>query len=173
MLRLAVPAAALAALAAGCGGSGGADKPRAARTPAPTATPTPAASPPAAPGGDGREVIDGWARTLARSDEKGAARFFALPLLVSQGPAQRLTTRDEVRAFNSSLPCGARLLKVRRERRYVIGTFRLVDRPGHRCDSPGAKAAVAFAFRGDRISEWRRVPVPGEDAAPPADSETA
>ncbi|HEX8104235.1 MAG TPA: hypothetical protein VF533_16580, partial [Solirubrobacteraceae bacterium] len=70
------------------------------------------------------------------------------------------------------LPCGARLLATTRRRGYLIGTFELVDRPGHRCDSTGAKAAVAFAFRDGKISEWRRVPVPGESSAPPAESET-
>jgi hypothetical protein len=93
--------AALAVLAAGCGGGGGDDKPRAARTatPSPSASPSPSPSPEAtaSPGGGaakgGKAIVDGWARTLARSDEAGAARYFALPLVVSQGPRQRLTSR--------------------------------------------------------------------------------
>jgi hypothetical protein len=167
--RRALTAAVLAALAAGGCDSGQKAEPRAEKTP-PARTPT--APPEPAPDRSDRETIDGWARTLARSDEDGAARYFATPLLVSQGPTQQLTTRAAVRAFNASLPCGARLLATRRERGYVVATFRLKNRPGHRCDSPGAKAAVAFRFRDGRISEWRRVPVPGEDSAPPAETET-
>jgi hypothetical protein len=163
--------AALVALA-GCGG-GQADSPPAARTPAATSTPSPSPSPTPAPSGPTaeRRTIDRWAKAVARADFEGAAALFALPAEISQSAEPvRLRTRAELELFNATLPCGAKLLDARREDRYVVATFRLTDRVGSRCDGPGGKARVAFAFRGGRISEWRRLPA-GE--APPAASETA
>ena len=82
-----------------------------------------------------------------------------------QGASARLRSRGEVRTFNGSLPCGARLLSVRDAGPYVVGTFRLTERPGKRCDAPGETARVAFLLKGDRFAEWRQLPAPGE--APP------
>lgn len=156
MLRAICIAVGLLALTA-CGGGGDAPRP-AAKTPAapPRATPDP--QPTARDAERLRPVIAAWADAVRRGDVDRAARSFALPAIVSQGRAYRLRSAEQVRAFNASLPCGARLVYVQQNGRYVVGTFRLVDRAGSKCDAPGALARVAFVFRGRRFSEWRQVP---------------
>jgi hypothetical protein len=56
------------------------------------------------------------------------------------------------------LPCGARLLATQRNGRYVNALFRLTDRPGSRCDAPGATARTDFLIEDGRIAEWIRAP---------------
>ena len=149
---------------AGCGGSssgGGRDAPghasgsRAPRTLA----------------GDDAALIRRWADTLRAGDVDGAARLFGVPATVANGSVpQRLTTRAEVRAFNASLPCGARLLRTRHRAGYTVATFRLTKRSGADCGSGvGATAATAFVVHRGKILEWLRVPARGEvpDGPPP------
>jgi len=148
-------ALAVSILISGCGG--GSAKPPKARTPRPPA-----------PAGD-VSVIRRWADTLRAGDVAGATRLFGLPAIVENGtPPQVLTTRTAVRAFNESLPCGARLLSTRRRDRYTVATFRLTDRRGGACGAGvGDKAATAFRLRGGRIVEWLRVPIgAGEPTVP-------
>jgi hypothetical protein len=104
-----------------------------------------------------RPVIEGWARALRRGDAQAAARYFALPVVVSQGTAARMTERSELVAFNAGLPCGVRLLRVRPTGRFVVATFRLTRRPDNVCDTPGQTLRVAFVIRGGRFREWRRL----------------
>jgi hypothetical protein len=116
-------------------------------------------------------VVRRWADTLRRGDVAGAARLFALPVRVANGtPLVTLRSRRQVRGFNRALPCGARVLKTTPHHGYVIAEFRLIDRrgPGAVPDCPGrgAKAATAFKVVSGHITEWRRVPVPGEDGRP-------
>ena len=143
-------------LVAGCGGGGSAKPARAPAGLAPRA-------------GEVR-VIRRWADTLRAGDTAGAARFFGVPLIVENGtPPQLLRSRAAVRAFNESLPCGARLLSTRRRDRYTIATFRLTNRPGGACGAGvGGTAATAFRLRGGRIVEWLRVPVGGGEPTPPS-----
>jgi hypothetical protein len=127
----------LAAIVGGCG-----DEPRKAHAPSDAA------------------VIRRWADTLRAGDITGAARLFGLPVTVANGaPPERLTEAAQVRAFNESLPCGARLVRTRRRGRYTIATFRLTERRGGDCGSGvGATARTAFRLRDGRIVEWLRVP---------------
>jgi hypothetical protein len=114
-------------------------------------------------------VLRGWARALRRNDYERATAFFTIPTIVAQGVAIRLTTEAQVRDFNVRLPCGAQLLDVQHEGRYVIGSFRLTRRPDHTCDSPGQQVRVAFVLRGRKIAEWRQVPnTPGAPPGPDA-----
>jgi hypothetical protein len=105
-------------------------------------------------------VIRRWADTLRAGDVASASRLFAVPAIVENGtPPQRLVSRREVRAFNDSLPCGARLLRTHRKGRYTVATFRLTERRGGDCGSGvGGTAATAFRIRDGRIAEWVRVP---------------
>ncbi len=149
-----------------CGGGG--DAP----TPAATPRATPEPRPTARDAERLRPVIAGWADAVRRADVERAAGYFALPAIVSQGRAYRLRSREQVRAFNDGLPCGARLLDVQQDGRYVVGTFELVSRPGRTCDAPGALARVAFVIRNRRFTEWRQVPdargaPPGPDRPEP------
>lgn len=144
-------------LVAGCGGGGDEEQ---AATPTPTGTPSPSASAEAAPGpgvARAEQVITGWSEALRRSDVEKAAGFFTVPLVVSQGRTARLTTRGQVRIFNTGLPCGSKVTGVEREQDYFVASFVLTERPGQRCDGPGNSARVAFKLSGDKIREWRQL----------------
>jgi hypothetical protein len=122
-------------------------------------------SPPARAGPSPSAVIRAWANTLRDGDVKGAARYFALPSVVSNGTAPVvLRTPAEVRRFNASLPCGAKLERTYRAGRYTAGVFRLTERPGPgRCGTgAGRRASTAFLISGGKIRQWRRLP----DSAP-------
>jgi hypothetical protein len=147
------PALALTALALAACGTEKAAEPE---------QPAPAREPSAA------GVIRAWADALRGGDVERAARFFALPSLVSNGtPPITLRSRADVRLFNESLPCGAVLERTYRQGRYTAAVFRLTERPGRgRCGTgTGAHARTAFIVRGGKIRQWRRL---AEPQAPPA-----
>jgi hypothetical protein len=161
--RLVLPALlAIVAAVGGCGGSSGGGGATTARTPTP-AQPGPGAA------SDAR-VIRSWSDALRAGHLDAAARFFAVPVVVENGtPPLELSTREAVRAFNESLPCGARLVRTQHAGRYTVATFVLTDRRGGHCGTGvGQKAATAFAIRGGKIAEWRRVPLPASPKGPPA-----
>jgi ketosteroid isomerase-like protein/predicted small lipoprotein YifL len=123
-----------------------------------------------------RPVLEGWAQALREGDPDRAARYFAVPAIVAQSMTVELQTREQVRKFNDELPCGARLLEVQHDGRYVVGTFRLTERVGRSCSTAGQLVRVAFVIRQRHFTEWRQVPdrpgaPPGpdepEDAPPP------
>ncbi len=135
------------AAAAGCGGS----KPE----PRPV-DPTPAPLPT-----ERVAVARTWAQAVRADDIKRASALFALPATIENGPPPvRVRSRLEVDAFNSSLPCGAVLLRARKVGRdRVLATYTLTERPGapEPCGSgTGARAGVLFTIRGGRIVEWLR-----------------
>jgi hypothetical protein len=113
------------------------------------------------------QVVRGWADTLRAGDVRGAAEFFALPSVVSNGtPAFTLYTKAQARRFNEALPCGARVLRVSTTAGYTTATFRLTERPGPgTCgQGTGQTARTTFVVRDGKIKEWRRVgdePPPG------------
>jgi hypothetical protein len=113
-------------------------------------------------------VVRAWADTLRRGDVRGAARYFALPSLVSNGwTPVRLRNREQVRIFNRSLPCGAKLIDTEpSDHGFFIATFRLTERPGRgSCGSgTGATARTGFRIRDGRITDWLRVPDAAQDA---------
>ena len=117
-------------------------------------------------------VVRAWANTLRRGDIRGASRYFALPSLVANGTAPiRLTTRADVRFFNRTLPCGAKVIAAEPARhRFFIVTFRLTERPGKgECGGgTGGTARTAFRVRKKHITDWLRVP--DVDAAPASPS---
>jgi hypothetical protein len=152
---------ALAFVVSACGGGGG-DRPPRAATPPPTATPT--ATPSAevsAPDPADVRIVRAWADTLRRGDVRGAARYFALPSLVSNGTAPiRLEHRSEAEFFNRTLPCGATLIDTEpAPHGFFIATFRLTERPGRgRCGGgTGETARTAFRVRDGHITDWLRV----------------
>jgi hypothetical protein len=114
-------------------------------------------------------VVRGWADALRHGHVERAVRYFAIPSVVSNGtPPLRLTKRAEVRLFNSSLPCGAKVLKVEDTGAFVVARFRLTERPGKgRCGSGvGNEASTAFLIRRHHIVQWRRVVEPAPEATP-------
>jgi hypothetical protein len=170
MLRAILPtaAAALAAAAVACGGD---DDRLTLTTPAEKVGAPPIATPTAQPSRKRRQreptqrdaerlrpVLDGWARAVRQGDLEAAARYFRLPVIVAETTAIKVETRAQLRDFLNALPCGARLVEVGHSGPYVVGTFRLTERPGHQCDGPGALARVGFVVRRGKITEWRRLP---------------
>jgi hypothetical protein len=165
--RWALLVAGLALVPSACGSGS-----KTATTPPP---PKPAATPPAVPDrkpAAARDVavIRGWADALRRGRVERAVGYFAIPSVVSNGPTPiRLTSRDDVRFFNRTLPCGAKVLHAEDTGTFVVATFRLTERPGPgRCGSGvGGEARTAFLIRHRRIVQWRRVvePAPGETPA--------
>jgi len=105
------------------------------------------------------EVIEGWSDALRGGDVDAAAEYFAVPSVAVNGLGLRIGSRDDARAFNQSLPCGARLIKAEGEGELTTATFRLTERPGPgECgDGVGRTAKTAFRIRDGEIVEWRRV----------------
>jgi hypothetical protein len=105
-------------------------------------------------------VIDRWATALRDGDVDAAARFFAVPSLVQNGPVPlRIRSRSDAKLFNASLPCGAELTEARPEGGFVVATFTLTERPGPgTCgQGTGETAQAAFAIEDGEIVEWRRI----------------
>jgi hypothetical protein len=106
------------------------------------------------------QVIKGWADELRAGDVAAASERFAIPTVVQNGtPPLRLTSRDQIEAFNRSLPCGARLTEAVAVDRFTIATFKLTERPGAgECgNGEGGTAKTAFVVRKGLITQWRRV----------------
>lgn len=168
-LAAAVTALALGAVA--CGGGDGGDR-RADATPSATAEPETSAEPESTPdAGAGTRssppdpadvrIVRAWADTLRAGRVHAAARYFAVPSLVSNGtPPIKLETRAEAEFFNQTLPCGAKLIDTEAAPHgFFIATFRLTERPGPgECGSgAGETARTAFRVRRGHITDWLRV----------------
>jgi hypothetical protein len=150
-----------------------------APTPIPTPTPTPQAKTKPVSKSD-KAVIKGWSDSLRHGHVKAATRYFAVPTLISNGDPGwiSLKSRSDVHEFNRTLPCGAKLLKTRRSvDGFVVGVFRLTERPGAgECGTgTGNLAAVAFLIEKKHITRWVRVadepptPSPSGSATPTPD----
>src|SRR5207248_8345520 len=118
-------------------------------------------------------LIREWTDAQRASDVARATSYFAVPTIVENGTAPvQLSSRSAVREFNAGLPCGAVLLRTAAATRrlFTVATFRLVGRPGHRCDGTGAQARTAFGIAGGKIHAWVRLPDrrEGGGAPPPA-----
>ncbi|MCW2954554.1 MAG: hypothetical protein JWQ48_3724 [Conexibacter sp.] len=159
----AATAAALALCA--CGGGGGGQAKTSPTTPTGGGTQR---SGPAPSGGSATSVdpaavgvVRAWAHTLRRGDVPGAAGYFAVPSVVANGSAPvRLSSRRALRAFNASLPCGARVVDTQpAPHGFLIATFLLTERPGAGACGTGTghTARVAFRIRDGRIVDWLRV----------------
>jgi hypothetical protein len=107
------------------------------------------------------DVVRRWSDALRHGDVAGATALFAIPSRAFNGDGVvRLNSAADARAFNESLPCGARLTTVEPSAHgYFIATFTLTERPGHgRCGSgPTDTARTAFRVRGGKITDWIRV----------------
>jgi limonene-1,2-epoxide hydrolase len=117
-----------------------------------------AAPPPAPPA-----IVRAWSRDLDANRNVAAARLFAPHARVIQpGVDVRLAPKLAV-AFQESLPCGGRIVRLLRQGNRVTAVFVLTERPKHRCDAPGVKAAAVFVVRNGRIVLWHQIPVPPDD----------
>jgi hypothetical protein len=163
--RVAVLVAVAALATAGCGG--GSDR----RTSTPTGSTGGQSTAPAQPNFPALEetgrpadpaavrVIRGWTDAQRASDIERATSYFTVPALVENGTVQELDSRAAVRAFNAGLPCGALLLRTSASARrgFTVATFRLVNRPGQRCDGIGNQARTAFEIHAGKIRGWVRL----------------
>src|SRR4051794_3549260 len=148
-----------------------------AHTGAPLApTPVPEATPELKPVTKHEKAITkGWSESLRHGGATAATRYFAVPSLISNGDPDwiPLKSRSAVHKFNRTLPCGAKLIRTRRSTDdFVVGVFRLTERPGAgECGTgTGNLAAVAFLIEKKHITRWVRVP---DDPATPVPSPTA
>ena len=149
MRKLIALLAAAALLAPGCGGD---DET--------STTEIPGGADPAAV-----KVIDEWAKTLSSGDIHGAAEFFAVPSVATNGPTFEIESPEDARAFNAALPCGATLIEAHPRGEFVVAVFRLTERPGPgTCGrGVGQKAATAFVISSvGKITEWHRVASEGD-----------
>src|SRR3954469_303984 len=133
--------------------------------PLPTLTPSPAAKPSKTPKATAtpkpqpvskaeRRVIQGWADELRHGRVNAASRYFSVPSLVSNSTPgwAFLDTPSDVKKFNRTLPCGAKLISTSRGAdHFVVGIFRLTERRGDgggACGTgTGNRAAVAFRIQ--------------------------
>jgi hypothetical protein len=158
--------AALALVPSACGSGS-----RTATTPSPPPrAATPAPSPERRPAAAADvAVIRGWADALRTGRMERAVRYFAIPSFVSNGTSPiKLTSREDVRFFNRTLPCGAKVLRVEDTGAYLVARFRLTERPGPGTCGAGVgnEASTAFLIRRRHIVQWRRVVEPAPEAAP-------
>jgi limonene-1,2-epoxide hydrolase len=115
-----------------------------------------AAAPPAA-------VVRAWSKALNANENVRAARLFAPGARVIQpGIDVPLKSRALAIAFNESLPCAGKILSIAVHGNRATAVFRLGERPKHRCDAPGVKAAAVFTVQRGKIVRWEQVPVPAD-----------
>ena len=111
------------------------------------------------------QVARAWSAALNANDNERAARLFAPGARVVQpGIDVRLTSHRLAVAFNDALPCAGKIVRVTVRGNRATATFVLGERPKHRCDAPGGKAAAVFTVRAGKIVRWQQVPVPDEGA---------
>lgn len=102
-----------------------------------------------------------WSKALNRNDNVAAANLFAHNAHVVQpGIDGRLKTHALAVLFNASLPCAGRVTGVTVHGTHAVAVFVLGQRPKHRCDAPGAKAAALFVVKNGKITLWQQVAVP-------------
>lgn len=116
-----------------------------------------------------KSVVRAWSKALNANDNVAAAQLFALNARVIQpGVDVPLTSRRLAVAFNASLPCAGKIVRITVKGNRATATFVLGERPKHRCDAPGAKAAAVFTVEHGKIVRWQQVPVPAEPSGPTA-----
>jgi hypothetical protein len=124
-----------------------------------------AAPPPSSPAA----IVRAWSSALNANHNAAAARLFAPNARILQGPLDaRLTSPQLARAFNASLPCAGRIVRLTVEGNRATATFVLGHRPRHTCTAArGEKAAAVFVVRAGKIVLWEQVQVP-KAGGPPA-----
>jgi limonene-1,2-epoxide hydrolase len=115
-------------------------------------------------------VIQGWVTALDRDDIDAAAGYFAIPSVAENGVLLHIRSPAQARLFNSSLPCGAHVVKAVSAGRFTTATFRLDERPGPGSCGAGAGgiARTAFVIVDGKIAQWRRVGAGGAGPRAPA-----
>lgn len=114
-------------------------------------------------------IVRAWSSALNANDNAAAARLFAPNARILQGALDvRLTSPQLALAFNASLPCAGKIIRITVKGNRATATFVLGHRPRHTCTAgPGVKAAARFVVRAGKIVLWAEVPVP-KTGGPPA-----
>jgi limonene-1,2-epoxide hydrolase len=116
-----------------------------------------------------KSVVRAWSNALNANDNVRAARLFAPGAHVIQpGIDVALQTRALAVAFNNALPCAGKIVSITVKGNRATATFVLGQRPRHRCDAPGAKAAAVFTIVHGKIVRWQQIPVPPSAQGPTA-----
>jgi hypothetical protein len=159
------------AFMAGCG-SEGSDLTISVDSAPPAHEPAPGVPVPGGANAADVSVIDAWSKALSEGDIDAAAGYFAIPSIAENGPALlRIRNQGQAKLFNSSLPCGAELIRAESQGAFTTATFRLTERPGEGFCGIGdeeATAETSFVIEDGKIAEWRRVdtavpePPPGD-----------
>jgi limonene-1,2-epoxide hydrolase len=106
-------------------------------------------------------VVRAWSKALNVNDNEHAARLFAPNARVVQpGVDVRLRTHRIAVAFNDALPCAGHIVSISVRGERATATFVLGERPKHRCDGGGQKAAALFVVHDGKIVRWQQIPVP-------------
>jgi limonene-1,2-epoxide hydrolase len=114
-------------------------------------------------------IVRAWSKALNANDNVGAANLFAPNARVIQpGVDVALSSRALALAFNESLPCAGKIVRITVKGDRATATFVLGQRPKHRCDAPGAKAAAVFTVQRGKIIRWEQIPVPTAPKGVPA-----
>jgi hypothetical protein len=106
-------------------------------------------------------IVHEWSKRLNASDNAGIARLFSLPAIIVQPPYEyRFTTRKELAAWHSLLPCSGTVIAVTYKGHYATAVFRLGNRGKTKCDAPGGLAAARFEIVKGKIRSWVQLPIP-------------
>jgi len=114
-----------------------------------------------------KAIVHAWSDKLNAGDNQGVAHLFKLPAIVVQNYAFRFHTYAQIAEWHSYLPCAGHVTSIRVKGRFATAVFRLADRKGSPCDSPGALVAARFEIVGGKIASWQQVPVPESQPADP------
>jgi limonene-1,2-epoxide hydrolase len=106
------------------------------------------------------EIVRAWSAAINEDHNAEAGALFADGAKVIQNGELVLRTRDEAVAWNASLPCAGHIESLARDGDDVSATFVLGERPHHRCDGPGLRAAAVFRVKGGKIVLWHQTPPP-------------
>ena len=110
------------------------------------------------------DVARAWSAALDRGDDEGAARLFAPGAQIVQNGSIVLETHGDALRWNEALPCGGSITSVTlRGAGEVLVVFKLTQRPRHRCDAPGSKAAALFTVHNGKIVLWHQTTVPEQN----------
>jgi limonene-1,2-epoxide hydrolase len=105
------------------------------------------------------EVVSAWSQALSAGDNEAAADLFADgAVVIQEGRQQTLNDHEDAVSFNSSLPCGAKVVKQSTKGDEVTATFTLTRRPGPMCDDTGATAVTVFSVEDGKITLWHQLP---------------
>ena len=114
---------------------------------------------------DPSAVVASWSQAINAGDDEAAAKLFTPDALVIQdGSETHLAGEAEALAFNSSLPCGAKIVKQSVAGDEVTATFTLTRRPEHMCDGTGESAVTVFRIKDGKIALWHQLPADAANA---------